>query len=61
MKNLHSLPHHGPHLVCTSDEAALVHSVFEQLDRDDEPEIVGLLAKCRAVLDADPRWKQPLK
>lgn len=59
MKNLHSLPHHGPHLVCTAAEA---ERIAELLLGD--PGAIGdgvLYAKCRAVLDADPRWKQPLK
>lgn len=57
-------PYTGPVLVATPAEAALIFAVFGLTDHDvggSAPEVVALMAKCRAVMDADPRWKQPLR
>lgn len=55
-----SLPYHGPVLMATAAEAQRIWELLQQrpvLTRLED----GLLAKCLAVLNADPRWKQPTR
>lgn len=58
MKGSDCLPHKGPLLVPSDDEVKCIHDALQ--GRSDE-HAVSLLAKCGAVLNADPSWRKPLR
>ena len=55
-----SLPYHGPVLVATRADAARILSALYGAPTNDTT-AQALMEKCRAVLNSDPRYREPLK
>lgn len=58
MKGSDSQPHRGPLLVASRDEAG---RIYEAMINETDEVARALVAKCRAVLTADPSWRKPLR
>ena len=55
-----SLPYKGPALFATRAEAARIYSALFGSPRTDTV-AMDLMRKCEAVLNSDPRHREPLK
>lgn len=53
-----SRAYHGPVLVPTRDEVVRIYDAMRFVD---DAQAKSIVAKCEAVLNADPKWRKPLK
>lgn len=51
---------HGPVLVPTREEVVRIYDAMRFCHPWDT-HAVSLVAKCEAVLNADPKWREPLR
>ena len=51
-------PFHGPLLIPSPDE---IRCIYDALYGRTDEHAMTLLAKCHAVLEADPCWRKPLR